>query len=260
MQRAIQKWRNCDSRETYVSGVEQELAESEDPTTLRRILRRAVAALSPPRCKGNSLLACSSQSQLPSKVLQARLRSLVLACLDGLDLTDSSLAPALLCLQAHVQKFQELLVSESSVASQKQWLRIQAKCAVISAEALPGPPACSTSLCVDDNEMKRKRPACKLASDNQQDTHSRTRHNCSHGKVKWDCKHCAGCPHGSIQRKCTKCKGCKHGRLKAKCAKCNGCPHGRLKKRMPTVLSMSARQAGATLRAMPPVPPRPPVC
>ncbi|CAJ1333934.1 unnamed protein product [Effrenium voratum] len=112
MQRAIQRWQNSGCRETYVNSLEQELAESEDPATLRRILRRAVAALSPPRRKGNgnNLLACSSsQSEL-----QSRLRSLVLACLDGLDLTDSSLAPALRCLQAHVQKFQELLVSESS--------------------------------------------------------------------------------------------------------------------------------------------------
>ena len=130
MQRAIQRWQNSGCRETYVNSLEQELAESEDPATLRRILRRAVAALSPPRRKGNgnNLLACSSSHS----ELQSRLRSLVLACLDGLDLTDSSLAPALRCLQAHVQKFQELLVSESSVASQRQWLRLQAKCAVIT--------------------------------------------------------------------------------------------------------------------------------
>ena len=246
MQRAIQRWQNSDSRETYVNSLEQELAESEGPATLRRILRRAVAALSPPRRKGNSdsFLACSSQSDLASKDLQVRLRSVVLACLDGLDLTDSSLAPALQRLQAHVQKFQELLVTESSVASQKQWLRLQAKCAAISAEALLSPSTCSTILCVDDNERTRKLPECNLASDGQQEEGSRTRRTCRHGKVKSDCKRCSGCPHGRLERFCAKCNGCPHGRvktscrlccpcphgrIKGNCAKCNGCPHGRLK-------------------------------
>ena len=233
MQRAVQRWQNSDSRETYVSGLEQALAESEDPATLRRILRRAVAALSPPRCKGNSngvLAYSSSQSGQPaSKDLQARLRALVLACLDGLDLTDSSLAPALLCLKAHVQKFQELLESESSVASQRQWLRLQAKCAVGSAAGLPGPSACSTILCVDDNKRKRKRPECNFASDGQQETNS-GRPACPHGKAKENCQQCSGCPHGRLPRNCTKCTGCKHGKRKTECRLCTPCPHGKVER------------------------------
>ncbi|CAJ1332556.1 unnamed protein product [Effrenium voratum] len=231
MQRAIQRWQNSDtdSRETYVNGLEEELAESQDPATLRRILRRAVAALSPPRCKGdrNSMLAySSSQSGLPaSKDLQARLRSLVLACLDSLDLTDSAVAPALQRLQAHVQTFQELLVSQSSVASQKQWLRVQAKCAA-TAEALQGPSACSTSLCVDGNERKRKHPECPhgMAKENCKQCSA-----CPHGKAKKNCKQCKGCLHGMLERRCAQCHGCKHGKLKFHCRLCSPCPHGKVK-------------------------------
>ena len=120
MQRAIQRWKNREpgARASYVRKLEQELEESDDPAALQKILRRAVAALSPPRHKGETASCGSSHSQLSVCAdLQARLRKLVLLCLDSLDLADASVAPALQCLQAHFQKFEELLASASLVAS-----------------------------------------------------------------------------------------------------------------------------------------------
>ncbi|CAJ1327756.1 unnamed protein product [Effrenium voratum] len=114
MQRAAQRWQNSDSQETYVNVLEQELAESEGPATPRRIRRSAVAALSP-LCKGNGMLA-SRGGELPAfNDLQARLRSLVLACLDGLDLTDSPLGTSAAVLAG---RRAEICRSSSSVRAQ----------------------------------------------------------------------------------------------------------------------------------------------
>ena len=53
MQRAIQRWKNKEpgARESYVRKLEQELEESDDPAALQKILRLAVAALSPVSCQ-----------------------------------------------------------------------------------------------------------------------------------------------------------------------------------------------------------------
>ncbi|CAJ1399151.1 unnamed protein product [Effrenium voratum] len=66
MQRAIQRWKNREpgARASYVTKLEQEMEELDDPATLQKILRRAVAALSPPRHKGETASCGSSHSQL----------------------------------------------------------------------------------------------------------------------------------------------------------------------------------------------------
>ena len=222
MQRAIQRWKNREpgARESYVRKLEQELEESDDPAALQKILRRAVAALSPPRCKGETAPSSSSHSELSVCAdLQARLRKLVLRCLDNLDVADASVVPALQCLQAHLQKFEELLASESLVASQRHWLRLQAKCAGFRMTAVAGSSsmsqAASTGQCLDATDVKRS-------------TSGKIK-RCEHGELRWYCRFCTGCPHGKARQNCTQCRPCPHGKIMRNCVQCRGCPHGKLK-------------------------------
>ena len=237
MQRAIQRWKNKEpgARESYVRKLEQELEESDDPAALQKILRRAVAALSPPRCKGETAPSSSSHSELSVCAdLQARLRKLVLRCLDNLDVADASVVPALQCLQAHLQKFEELLASESLVASQRHWLRLQAKCAGFCMTEVAGSSsmsqAASTGQCLDATDVKRstsgKRKRCEHG---ELRWHCRFCSGCPHGKAKQNCKQCSPCPHGKIMRNCVQCRGCPHGKMKQNCPQCSACPHGKLK-------------------------------
>ena len=226
MQRAIQRWKNREpgARESYVRKLEQELEESDDPAALQKILRRAVAALSPPRCKGETAPSSSSHSELSVCAdLQARLRKLVLRCLDNLDVADASVVPALQCLHAHLQKFQELLASASLVASQKHWLRLQAKCAGFRMSAAAGSSsmakAASTGQCLDNIDVKRSTGG----------KHKR----CEHGELRLNCRSCSGCPHGKARRNCTQCSPCPHGKIMRNCVQCSGCPHGKMKQLCP---------------------------
>ncbi|CAJ1432790.1 unnamed protein product [Effrenium voratum] len=111
MQKASQTWQNHPSecREAYVESLEQEMQEAdgaENSAKLRMVLRRAVAALSPPRrlgdgCEGKmpASTAPNDQATLATN-LQSRLRKIVLRCLDRVDLADLRLAPVQQCLQA----------------------------------------------------------------------------------------------------------------------------------------------------------------
>ena len=105
----IQVWRNVttnDSRESYVSELEQALEQS-DGSQLRRIFRAAVDAL--------SLWAIADQDgnesllDTEAKLDFQRLRKVVLGCLDELDLTDPDLKPSLQMLEVLIQRFQELV-------------------------------------------------------------------------------------------------------------------------------------------------------
>ena len=140
MQKASQTWQNHPSecREAYVDSLEQEVQEAngaENSAKLRMVLRRAVAALSPPRrlgdgCEGKMPASVSSNDQATLATnLQSRLRKIVLRCLDRVDLADVRLAPVLQCLQSLLQTFQELVTRESMISCKKQWARLQAKCA-----------------------------------------------------------------------------------------------------------------------------------
>ncbi|CAJ1360490.1 unnamed protein product [Effrenium voratum] len=224
MQGAIQTWKNSEptSRETYVKDLELEVEESADPATLRRILRRAVAALSSPRCQGHGMPQCSpSQSELPAcPDLQVRLRKIVLCCLDVMDLTDSLVQPSLQCLQIHLQKFQELLESASSVASKKQWLRLQAKC-------VGGNPQ---EVCAElPVAMSRKGHSNLMCAAVSKGGKSQKRRRCEHGELRY-CRICAGCPHGKVKQCCEKCKPCPHGKLRQNCHRCCPCPHGKVRR------------------------------
>ena len=128
----IQVWRNAttnDSRESYVSELEQALEQS-DGSQLHRIFRVAVAALSPPRLRGiadqdgnESLMDVEAKSDL-----QRRLRKVVLSCLEQLDLTDPDLKPCLQLLELLIQRFQELVGQDQMVASRRRWVQLGAKC------------------------------------------------------------------------------------------------------------------------------------
>ena len=235
MQRAIQRWKNSEpgARESYVRKLEQELEESDDPAALQKILRRAVAALSPPRRKGETAPSSSSHGELSVCAdLQARLRKLVLLCLDNLDLADASVVPALQCLQAHLQKFEELLASESLVASQRHWLRLQ--CAGFRMTAVAGSSsmsqAASTGQCLDATDVNQSTSGKGKRCEHGELRSCRFCSGCPHGKARRNCTQCSPCPHGKIMRNCLRCNGCVHGKEKSRCLQCTPCPHGKVKR------------------------------
>ena len=259
MQKSIQTWKNTplESRESYVELLEQAV-EDADSANLPQILRRAVAALSPPRGKaeGESQGIDLLQTELSAcRDLQARLRKIVLWCLDQLDLTDPLLAPSLDCLQAHLQKFQELLESNRLVACKKHWLRLQARCQPhlpCAANFDCKAQADSTSARDRQRDMKacehgskkRNRRICACPHGKEKQSceqchacpHGRLKHKCPlctacpHCKLKHNCTQCVACPHGMIKHSCKQCKACPHGKVKRNCAQCNPCQHGNLKR------------------------------
>ena len=88
-----------------MSSLEESLqkVEADDLCQIRSIFRRAVAALSPPQCmsEGAAQIAPESLQLKGSKRdLQFRLRKVVLACLDYLELSDSKVQPALKLLKS----------------------------------------------------------------------------------------------------------------------------------------------------------------
>ena len=253
MQKASQTWQNQPSecREAYVESLEQEMQETdgaENSAKLRMVLRRAVAALSPPRrlgdgCEGKMMASIPSNDEWTLATnLQSRLRKIVLRCLDRVDLADLRVAPVLQCLQSLLQRFQELVTGQSRIACKKQWARLQAKCA----STVPPEAAASLSACAKGAEdcagiAKRESSATcphgKLRRSCAQCSgcpHGIVKRNCSecascpHGKVKYDCTQCSGCPHGKRKRHCLQCGACAHGKVKQNCIECSACPHGKI--------------------------------
>ena len=212
----IQVWRNAatnDSRESYVSELEQALEQS-DGSQLHRIFRAAVAALSPPRLRGiadhdddESLMDAEAKSDF-----QRRLRKVVLSCLEQLDLTDPDLKPSLQMLELLIQRFQELVGQDQMVASRRHWVQLETKCGM------------EGTLNGAQTEKKRKR--CEHGV--RRDICKRCR-PCPHGKLKQSCTECVGCPHGKLKGNCRKCTGCPHGKRRQVCSQCTPCPHGKLK-------------------------------
>ena len=225
MNKSIQIWRNqtCSkTKESYVVSLEESLAETEidNPQQIRRIFRRAVAALSPPRLTSTDTARSERDrvqaAETTSQDLQGRLRKIVFWCLDRLDLADPKIKPSLLFLQELLQRFQELLASptQGEIGCKKHWLRLQAfvsKCESARGE-VPG--------------RKRFRPKCEHGC--RIDT-CRICKPCPHGTARRLCVLCNGCRHGKVKQCCIKCSGCIHGKLKHNCAKCCPCPHGRVK-------------------------------
>ncbi|CAJ1409177.1 unnamed protein product [Effrenium voratum] len=224
MQKASQTWQNHPSecREAYVASLEQEMQEAdgaENSAKLRKVLRRAVAALSPPRrlgdgCEGKMTASPESDDQWTLATnLQSRLRKIVLRCLDRVDLADLRLAPVLQCLQSLLQRFQELVTGQSRIACKKQWARLQARCA----STMPPEAAASLSACA------------KGAEDSAGIVKPEFSGSCPHGKLRRSCAQCRGCPHGKWRQNCPQCSGCPHGKVKSKCSECQPCPHGKVK-------------------------------
>ena len=224
MQRASQTWQNHPSecREAYVESLEQEMQEAdgaENLAKLRMVLRRAVAALSPPRCLGDGCEGKMPASTAPNDQatlatnLQSRLRKIVLRCLDRVDLADLRLAPVQQCLQARLQTFQELVTGESRIACKKQWARLQAR----FASTVPTEAAASLSACA------------KGAEDGAGIVEPESSASCPHGKLRRSCSQCTGCPHGKWASNCPQCSVCPHGKVKRHCVQCSACPHDRLK-------------------------------
>ena len=226
MNKSIQTWMNqtCPkTKESYVVSLEESLAETgiDNPQQIRRIFRRAVAALSPPRLTSTDTARSEQDSaraaETTSQDFQGRLRKVVFWCLDRLDLADPKIKPALLFLQGLLQRFQELLASptQGEICCKKHWLRLQAL--VSKCESGAGGEVPST---------KRLRSKCEHGAER---TRCRICRPCPHGKVKRLCVLCNGCRHGKVKRACAKCSGCIHGKLKQNCCLCNPCPHGRNK-------------------------------
>ena len=246
----IQAWRNAttkDSRESYVSELEQALEQS-DGSQLQRIFRAAVAALSPPRLRGiadhddnESLMDAEAKSDF-----QRRLRKVVLSCLDQLELADPKLKPSLQMLELLIQRFQELVGQDQMVASRRHWVQLGAKCGI--AEALNGTKAeqkrkhCEHGVrrdsckhcnnCPCGRTRRNHCPQCNACP------HGKLKHRCTvcspsascpHGKLKYKCRECTGCPHGRVKQHCRQRTSCPHGRLKRACSECTPCPHGKLK-------------------------------
>ena len=147
-----------------------------------------------------------------------------------LDLTAPSVAPALQCLQGHLRKFKELLDRESLVASQKHWLRLQAKCDGFNTAAACSGAISQAASATDDTEVKRSTGGKRKRCEHGELQSCRICSGCPHGKVKQNCKQCSPCPHGKIVRSCVQCYGCPHGKLKQNCRQCNACPHGKEKR------------------------------
>ena len=248
MQKAFHTWQNhpSESREVYVESLEQEMQEAdgaENSAKLRMVLRRAVAALSPPRRLGDgceSKMPASNESNDQSTLatnLQSRLRRMVLRCLDRVDLADLRLAPVLQRLESLLQKFQELVTSESTIACKKQWARLQAKCASTAPpEAEASLSACAKGEKHDAGIVKREYLAsCPHGVVQQRCPHGKWAHcclqcsDCPHGKVKRNCSACRPCPHGKAKERCSQCRCCPHGKDKRLCLHCNPCPHGKIK-------------------------------
>ncbi|CAJ1360476.1 unnamed protein product [Effrenium voratum] len=241
----------------------QEADGTENSAKLRMVLRRAVAALSPPRRLGDG---CEDKmtASIPSNDewtlatnLQSRLRKIVLRCLNRVDMADLRVAPVLQCLQSLLQRFQELVTGESRIACKKQWARLQAKCAsTVPPEAAASLSACAkgaedcagiakpeSSASCPHGKLRRSCAQCtgcphgKRANDCPQCSvcpHGIVKRNCSectpcpHGKVKYDCTQCTGCAHGKQKRFCLQCGACAHGRIKQNCIECSACPHGKI--------------------------------
>ncbi|CAJ1370126.1 unnamed protein product [Effrenium voratum] len=216
------QWARLQCPEVYVDSLEQEMQEvdgAKNWAKLRMVLRRAVAALSPPRrlgdgCEGKmpASTAPNDQATLATN-LQSRLRKIVLRCLDRVDLADLRLAPVQQCLQARLQTFQELVTGESRIACKKQWARLQAR----FASTVPTEAAASLSACA------------KGAEDGAGIVEPESSASCPHGKLRRSCSQCAGCPHGKWAYNCPQCSVCPHGKVKRNCVQCSACPHDRLK-------------------------------
>ena len=253
MQKASQTWQNhlSECREEYVESLEQEMQEAdgaENSAKLRTVLRRAVAALSPPRrlgdgCEGKTpSIACNDQSLATN--LQTRLRKIVLRCLDRVDLADVRLAPVLQCLQSLLRTFQELVTGENKIACKKQWARLQDRCA----STMPPEAAASLSACAKGAEdgagiakpefsaschhgkLRRSCAQCRGCPHGKRPEHCQQCSACPHGKVKRNCSECKPCPHGKAKRICSQCTGCPHGKKKQYCLQCSACPHGKIKR------------------------------
>ena len=225
MQKASQMWQNHPSecREAYVESLEQEVQEAdgaENSAKLRIVLRRAVAALSPPRrlgdgCEGKMTASIPSNDEWTLATnLQSRLRKIVLRCLDRVDMADLRVAPVLQCLQSLLQRFQELVTGQSRIACKKQWARLQAKCASTV------PPEAAASLSA----------RAKGADDGAGIAKPESSGSCPHGKLRRSCAQCRGCPHGKWAYNCPQCSVCPHGKVKRNCSECTPCPHGKAKR------------------------------
>ena len=235
MQKASQTWQNhpCEFREVYVESLEQEMQEAdgaENSAKLRMVLRRAVAALSPPRrlgdgCEGKMTASIPSNDEWTLATnLQSRLRKIVLRCLDRVDLADLRVAPVLQCLQSLLQRFQELVTGQSRIACKKQWARLQAKCAsTVPTEAAASAKGAEDGAGIFKPESSASCPHGKLRRSCAQCT------GCPHGKRPQQCPQCSACPHGKVKRNCSECTPCPHGKAKRICSQCTGCPHGKQK-------------------------------
>ncbi|CAK9036805.1 Hypothetical protein (Fragment) [Durusdinium trenchii] len=226
MNKAVYVWRNttCETKqEEYVSSLEESLqkVEADDLCQIRSIFRRAVAALSPPQCmsEGAAQIAPESLQLKGSKRdLQFRLRKVVLACLDYLELSDSKVQPALQLLKSLLGKFQELNAGDRAlkIGCRKHWRLLEFKCGMSFSCA--NTPSQSHNKIRYHCEHNARRDNCRICRP------------CPHGKLKTKCKQCSPCPHGRLKENCPDCRGCPHGKLRFVCVQCSGCPHGKLKR------------------------------
>ena len=236
LQKAIQCWKNKElcSRESYVESLEW-AQESSEVEQICGLLRRAVAALSLPRCMGDDPCMGALQEEPPnSRDLQARLRKVVLWCLERVDVADSQLAPVLRYLESLLHKFQELHESNKSVGGAKDWIRLRAEYAnaCLRAHTLKANSlhlSLVHGVASMDEQGRKSAKKVQLCQHGVQPHSCRQCSACPHGKARSRCLQCCSCPHGKLKQNCRQCSACTHGKLKRNCAQCCPCPHGKLK-------------------------------
>ena len=221
MNKAILVWRNttCETKqEEYVASLERSLHDADDDLCrIRFIFRRAVAALSPPHGANQfGTFAGSPQPRGGKRDFQVRLRTIVLRCLNYLELDDSKVQPALQFLKSLLRQEFDSADRSRKVACEKQWRLLRVKCGLssdVGAEVDVAPASKRRVLC----PHSKRRDMCRICTP------------CPHGKLKSYCEKCKPCPHGKYKRNCRKCSSCEHGKTHRNCPFCAGCVHGRNK-------------------------------
>ncbi|CAK9050036.1 unnamed protein product [Durusdinium trenchii] len=176
MNKAVQIWKNhtdATDQEAYVASLEASLSAGSDAAQIRQVLRRAVAALSPPRLwNGSQNLAGNEEGGMFAyQSLQGRLRKVVLWCLHRLDLADCKAKPALELLESLLQRFQKLLLEgQRQIGGKKQQVRTARGARSTVNMAL----SCTTADSADPALMERPSACVLLVADVHMERSRRT--------------------------------------------------------------------------------------
>jgi len=268
--RAHTSWHNETSwtwQQSYLEGLTMQFGEAckqENQLALCRVLRKAVAALSPPRRLQVDVGALHPLDDLArqrlQRAFQTKLRAVILQCLILLDHSLDSSLPALLHMQALILQYEHSAEADiSSARGGKQWQLLKSAVGSAVSFASNELPSVALDQCTqsaikhdekggyegvslqssnttasvgDTDLVPSTRVSTSTTSQRSTDIDvraPRSRRLCPHGMVIENCRECLACPHGKLKRNCTQCTQCEHGKLKYICGLCKACPHGKLK-------------------------------